>query len=316
MVTSVTDRVFGVLGSLGLKAPCRVATTASVAHSGLITVDGVALADGDRVLDKDNADAALRGVWVARSTAWERAADFDGANDVVTGTMVYVYAGTANQKTYWRVDTTGTILPGTTSLAFSAGFGTLDVEADIHAAAAKATLVDADEIGVIDSAASWGLKKATLANLWTWAKTKIAADSGGQIKFPAAQNPSADANTLDDYEEGTWTPSIGGTATYTTQQGFYTKIGNLVCQSFNLRINVLGTGSTTTITGMPFTPAHPSNGAANYTTSATNITTLVSNHNGSSIFLVSATAAAASLNQNAIFQANAIVSATNTYTTA
>jgi hypothetical protein len=57
--------------------------------------------------------------------------------------------------------------------------------------------------------------------------------SGAGITFPATQSASSDANTLDDYEEGTWTPSIGGssvqgTGTYTTQQGTYTKIGNSV----------------------------------------------------------------------------------------
>jgi hypothetical protein len=38
--------------------------------------------------------------------------------------------------------------------------------------------------------------------------------SGSGISFPATQSASSDANTLDDYEEGTWTPSVGwGTAT-------------------------------------------------------------------------------------------------------
>ncbi len=50
------------------------------------------------------------------------------------------------------------------------------------------------------------------------------------IKFPATQVASTDANTLDDYEEGTWTPTVvGGTSagTYETQtaNGFYQKIG-------------------------------------------------------------------------------------------
>lgn len=74
----------------------------------------------------------------------------------------------------------------------------------------------------------------------------------GQLKFPAAQNASADANTLDDYEEESWTPSVGGTATYTTQTGHYTKIGRQVTIHCNLAINVLGTGSATTISGLPF----------------------------------------------------------------
>lgn len=59
-------------------------------------------------------------------------------------------------------------------------------------------------------------------------------------------------NTLDDYEEGTWTPSLGGTATYSVQSGVYTKIGNMVTVQCFLTVNVLGTGSTTTISGLPF----------------------------------------------------------------
>jgi hypothetical protein len=54
------------------------------------------------------------------------------------------------------------------------------------------------------------------------------------IKFPATQVASADANTLDDYEEGTWTPVIadastgGNTGTFTNAGATYTKIGNTV----------------------------------------------------------------------------------------
>ena len=55
------------------------------------------------------------------------------------------------------------------------------------------------------------------------------------------------------YEEGTWTPSLGGTTTYNIQQGNYTKIGRLVHVTGILAINAIGTGSTGTITGLPFT---------------------------------------------------------------
>ena len=61
------------------------------------------------------------------------------------------------------------------------------------------------------------------------------------------------ANYLDDYEEGTWTPNVGGNATYTAQLGRYTKIGNHVLAQFDMTINVLGTGSTGAISGFPFT---------------------------------------------------------------
>jgi len=53
----------------------------------------------------------------------------------------------------------------------------------------------------------------------------------GQLKFPATQNASSDANILDDYEEGTFTPTLTGTSgapTYSAQVGRYQKIGRWV----------------------------------------------------------------------------------------
>lgn len=81
----------------------------------------------------------------------------------------------------------------------------------------------------------------------------VSGAAAGQIKFPATQNPSVDVNTLDDYEEGVWTPSIGGTATYTLRVGTYTKVGRLVTIFCDMTINVIGTGSATTLSGLPFT---------------------------------------------------------------
>ena len=57
--------------------------------------------------------------------------------------------------------------------------------------------------------------------------------SGAGITFPATQSASSNANTLDDYEEGTWTPVVAGlttagTGTYTIQSGSYTKVGRIV----------------------------------------------------------------------------------------
>jgi hypothetical protein len=55
--------------------------------------------------------------------------------------------------------------------------------------------------------------------------------SGIGITFPATQSSSSDGNTLDDYEEGTWTPAVTSgftTPGYGTRSGLYTKIGNIV----------------------------------------------------------------------------------------
>ena len=68
---------------------------------------------------------------------------------------------------------------------------------------------------------------------------------------------TGDANTLDDYEEGTWTPAFANapSATFNAngQQGYYTKVGRLVTVGFNLSISSLGGGSGgADITGLPF----------------------------------------------------------------
>lgn len=84
------------------------------------------------------------------------------------------------------------------------------------------------------------------------------------IGFPATQVPSTDPNTLDDYEEGEWTPTLGGDATYSIRAGTYVKIGKKVTVWFYLTVDVLGTGSTTTISGLPFTPSQNSAGVIGY----------------------------------------------------
>jgi hypothetical protein len=98
-----------------------------------------------------------------------------------------------------------------------------------------------------------------------------APTSGIGIKFPATQSASSDANTLDDYEEGTFTPSItfGGNAvgiTYGTRVGRYTKIGN--CVTFNLYCPMTNKGSSTgifNIIGLPFTSQNVSAGYNTFT---------------------------------------------------
>jgi len=83
------------------------------------------------------------------------------------------------------------------------------------------------------------------------------------IKFPATQVASADPNTLDDYQEGTWVPELhDGTLngslgqTYGSQVGDYVKIGNTVFFSFQMQMTGLGTLQTTSasyVANLPFT---------------------------------------------------------------
>ena len=93
--------------------------------------------------------------------------------------------------------------------------------------------------------------------------------SGAGISFPATQSASTDVNTLDDYEEGTWTPTVyfGGATvgvTYTTQSGTYTKIGNVVRITANIVLSSKGSSTTyAEIRGIPFNgPSVLGNGAS------------------------------------------------------
>jgi hypothetical protein len=86
--------------------------------------------------------------------------------------------------------------------------------------------------------------------------------TGGQIKFPGTQIASGDANTLDDYEEGTWTPTVtpsSGSLTAYTSSGVYVKVGRLVTITGDFQLTTVGTASgSVSVGGVPFSGTSPS----------------------------------------------------------
>jgi hypothetical protein len=142
----------------------------------------------------------------------------------------------------------------------------------------NATPDDADLLEIVDVGGTPTSKKITVANLrGGLAASGANADitsltalsgqqtipsinlTGGQIAFPATAVPSAGSNTLDDYEEGTWTPSLnfGGAnqnITYNYRGGYYTKIGNLCFFTGAFLLTEKGTSvGDAAIYGLPFT---------------------------------------------------------------
>jgi hypothetical protein len=90
-------------------------------------------------------------------------------------------------------------------------------------------------------------------------RVQIAGDvAANGVKFPATQVPSADVNTLDDYEEGTFVPELkfGGNnvgMTYFDKIGNYTKIGRQVTVNIYIAITSLGSSTgTAAVTNLPF----------------------------------------------------------------
>jgi hypothetical protein len=90
----------------------------------------------------------------------------------------------------------------------------------------------------------------------------------GQLKFPASQNASADANTLDDYEEGTWTPAdtSGAGLSLSVNDAKYIKIGKMVQCYAQVTYPSTANGAQAQIGGLPFiTVAMVGNGYGAFT---------------------------------------------------
>jgi hypothetical protein len=98
--------------------PVVVATTANIATlAGNITIDGVLLADGDRVLVKNQTTAKDNGIYVAASGAWIRATGSDEQVELVNQ-AVLASQGTINKNTRWFQSVTGTVTVGTTPISW------------------------------------------------------------------------------------------------------------------------------------------------------------------------------------------------------
>lgn len=112
------DTVSGSGG--GTELPCRVATTGniSVSTGGLMTVDGVLLQLGDRVLVWQQIGPAQNGIYIVSSGPWQRDPDFNDSESIVKGKLVPILEGNTHAKTIFQHTTTGAINIGSTYLSF------------------------------------------------------------------------------------------------------------------------------------------------------------------------------------------------------
>jgi len=214
-------------------------------------------------------------------TQWNDASWFQYGNGSKSVAATYASStsvtigGSVDSTAYWHAGrrvkavgaSTGTIYGKVSSSSYSAPNTTVNFTWDSGSLSNETLTLYASVIPVTGSPiAAESLKgAASLTTLTTSGAITggglldISGASAGQVKFPASQNASADANTLDDYEEGTWTPVIAGsvtagTQTYTNQIGLYTKVGRVV--HFKVRITLSAfdgaTAGNVLITGLPF----------------------------------------------------------------
>lgn len=105
------------------KLACRVVATSPATLSGLYTLSGVALAEGDRVLCTAQAAGRDNGIWLASANAWTRAPDMSTSSYAQLGTTVRVLEGTGASEYRLTSPVTGTITVGVTSLTWAASGG-------------------------------------------------------------------------------------------------------------------------------------------------------------------------------------------------
>ncbi|PYB84125.1 hypothetical protein [Pseudomonas soli] len=120
------------LAASDIKRAVRVATTGPIALSGLQTIDGVALVAGDRVLVKDQANAAQNWIYTASANAWSRALDANEDAECTPGHLIIVQAGTAYAGTMWQLANTMPPQVGTTALTFAMTSGRTGVAAGTY----------------------------------------------------------------------------------------------------------------------------------------------------------------------------------------
>lgn len=106
------------IANLDYKQSVRVATTSNINLSGLLTVDGITLVNGNRVLVKSQSSSINNGIYIVRSDSWLRAPDFNSNNEVTSGSLVFVEQGDDNANTFWFLSNPNPITIGTTGLIF------------------------------------------------------------------------------------------------------------------------------------------------------------------------------------------------------
>lgn len=137
------------------KQSVRVASTANIAVASALvnasTIDGVAVATGDRVLLKNQTTASENGVYiVAAAGAASRSVDADSSADVTGGFAVWVNEGTTQADTGWVLTTNDPIVLATTSLVFTqfSGLGQITAGAGLTKTGATLDVVGGTGITV------------------------------------------------------------------------------------------------------------------------------------------------------------------------
>lgn len=215
---------------LDVKESVRAATTGNISlDNTTTTIDGVSLANGNRVLVKDQSTASENGIYiVSTSGSWSRAADADNTpgSEVTSGMFTFVEEGTVNADSGWVLTTNDPITLGSTNLSFSQFSGAGQITAgdglsksgntlSVNVAANGGIEIVADNLQLKSGVAGAGLTYTTgvIDVVGTADRITVNADS---IDIASTYVGQSSITTLGTVTTGTWqatviNPTYGGT---------------------------------------------------------------------------------------------------------
>ena len=211
--------------------------------------------------------AAMYGRWNGTTVAqisFTSGADGTNKDDgiITFGTESAASNGNVNASEKMRIDSSGNVGIGCTP---SNGFLEVKNTSYNGGSTGLLTLEGGSESGVMFKTSSYGNDQH-----------KIATNNNGHMFFRVAagvrasltsnglcfNSDTAAANALDDYEEGTFTFSLGHSLTPTETDGTYTKIGNFCIAAGSITFPSTADGNHAILGGLPFTAANGRPGAA------------------------------------------------------
>src|SRR5210317_239184 len=209
-------------GSSGVGATLTLST-------GISTLDGYTLVDGDRILIKNESNTAHNGIYIrTSSTVFTRATDFDTIAEVASGDFLFVENGTANGSNgYVQTETTTTI--GTSAINFEQFSGAgqivdgaalsktgnqLNVEVDNSSIEVSADALRVKALGITDAMLAGSISSDKLTdplNFTDESSTQGSVRLGGTLEFLAGEglNTVASGSTLTISGELASTSNIG-----------------------------------------------------------------------------------------------------------
>jgi len=224
-----------------------VTTQAVVAPAS--TLSGTALASNVVSSSLTSVGTITTGTWSASTIAVARGGT--GATTIPTNGQLLIGNGTGYTVASLTAGSNVTITPGAGSITIASASSGGDVVGPASATDNALVRFDLTTGKLVQNSGT------TLSDTGTLAMAgllDISSASAGQIKFPATQVASSDVNTLDDYEEGPFTPTGNG-ITFTSASGTYTKIGRAVTFRLDALWPTTANASNARIAGLPFAPA-------------------------------------------------------------